>query len=234
MSMLLRYIIRIVLLLPLTALAENPSWQGKLQDGSQISIDTNTNKVIRDTQGETSPLWDGVHKLDNGAVIIVRDGVVVKDQVVIEAQREQERDRLNAACMQLVKKVCGMHNECDSHPACDPARQLLEMEHDELNSSWSGVMLESSTHCLEALSNESYFQPCDRRLHGHETPCEKLRTKVCGSDDQCQTREACDAASQLISMEQQDMHSVPEGFTYASAQCRNALTDASGYFSACE
>jgi hypothetical protein len=234
MNMRLRYIIMIVLLLPLSAFADNPSWQGQLQDGSQISIDTNTNKVSRDAQGVSSPLWDGVHKLDNGAVIIVRDGVVVKDQVVIEAQREQERDRLNAACMQLVKKVCGMHNECDSHPACDPARQLLEMEHDELNSSWSGVILESSTHCLEALGNEDFFQACDKRSTQHQTPCEKLRKKVCGSDDQCQSHEACDAATQLISMEQQDMHSVPEGFTYASAQCRKALKDAAGYFGACE
>lgn len=232
--MLLRHIIRIVLLLPLAVSADSPSWQGKLQDGSQISIDSNTNKVTRSTEGVVSPLWDGVHKLDNGAVIIVRDGAVVKDQVVIEAQQEQERDRLNAACMQLVKKVCGMHNECDSRPACDPARQLLAMEHSELNSSWSGAILESSTHCLEALGNEDFFQACDRRLPGQVTPCEKLRKRVCGSDDQCLSREACDAANQLISMEQQDLHSVPGGFTYASAQCRDALADESGYFKACE
>jgi hypothetical protein len=232
--MLLRHIIRIVLLLPLSAFAGNPSWQGKLHDGSQVSIDSNTNKVIRSTEGEVSPLWDGVHKLDNGAVIIVRDGVVIKDQVIIEAQQEQERDRLNAACMQLVKKVCGMHNECDSHPGCDPAHQLLEMERNELNSSWSGVILESSTHCLEALRNDDFFKACDKRITGNETPCEKLHKRVCGSDDQCLSREACDAASQLISMEQQDMHTVPGGFTYASAQCRDALADESGYFRACE
>jgi hypothetical protein len=232
--MLLRHIIRVVLLLPLAALAENPSWHGKLHDGSQVSIDSNTNKVVRRAEGAVTPLWDGVHKLDNGAVIIVRDGVVVKDQVIIEAQQEQERDRLNAACMQLVKKVCGMHNECDSLPACDPARQLLEMERNELNSSWSGVILESSTHCLEALANENFFKACDRRTSGHKTPCEKLQRRVCGSDDQCLSREACDAANQLISMEQQDIHSVPGGFTYASAQCRDALADESGYFSSCE
>jgi hypothetical protein len=232
--MLLRHIIRVVLILPLAVLADTSSWQGKLQDGSYIAIDSNTNKVTRSAEGEIAPLWDGVHKLDNGAVIIVHDGVVVKDRVIIEAQQEQERDRLNAACMQLVKKVCGMHNECDSYPACDPARQLLAMERSELNSSWSGAMLESSTHCLEALSNESFFQACDRRSPGQETPCEKLLKRVCGSDNQCASREACDAASQLVSMEQQDMHSVPEGFTYASAQCRDALVENSDYFSACK
>ncbi|MCG8117510.1 MAG: hypothetical protein N0E45_19430 [Candidatus Thiodiazotropha endolucinida] len=230
----LRHIITVFCILPLAVIADTSSWQGQLQDGSHISIDSDTNKVSRTAGGETTPLWDGVHKLDNGAVIIVRDGVVVKDRVIIDAQREQERDRLNAACMQLVKKVCGMHNECDASPACDPARQLFAMERTELSSSWSGVILESSTQCLEALGNETFFQACDRRLSGHETPCEKLHDKVCGSDNQCASREACNAASQLISMEQQDMHSVPGGFTYASAQCRDALVDDSDYFSACE
>ncbi|MES9970662.1 MAG: hypothetical protein ABW092_11560 [Candidatus Thiodiazotropha sp.] len=232
--MLLRHIITLVIILPLVVLADSSSWRGQLQDGSHISIDPNTNKVIRDHEGESTPLWDGVHKLDNGAVIIVRDGVVVKDRVIIEAQREQQRDRLNAACMQLVKKVCGTHNECDSHPACDPARQLLALEHSELNSTWSGNILESSTHCLEALGNENFFQACDRRSTVDESPCEKLHLKVCGSERQCASREACDAAGQLVSMEQQDMHSVPGGFTYASAQCRDALADDSDYFSACE
>ncbi|MEW7988979.1 MAG: hypothetical protein AB2728_12940 [Candidatus Thiodiazotropha sp.] len=229
----LRHINIVLLILPLTVLADT-SWQGRLQDGSHITIDPNTNKVTRSAEGEITPLWDGVHKLDNGAVIIVRDGVVVKDRVVLEAQREQEHDRLNAACMQLVKKVCGMHNECDANPACDPARQLLAMERSELGSSWSGDILESSTHCLEALGNETYFKPCTKRLPGRLTPCEKLSKKVCGRENQCAAREACNAARQLISMEQQEMHSVPGGFTYASAQCRDAMADESDYFSSCE
>ncbi|MCM8921677.1 MAG: hypothetical protein LC540_16690 [Candidatus Thiodiazotropha sp.] len=233
--MLFRRMITILLLLsPFTTLAEPFSWQGQLQDGSQISVDPNTNKVTRTAEGETTPLWDGVHNLNNGAVIIVRDGVVVKDRVILEAQRAQEQDRLNAACMQLVKKVCGTHNECDAHPACNPSRQLLAMEHNELNSSWSGALLESSTHCLEALGNEAYFQVCDKHLPGRETPCEKLQVKVCGIENQCDNREACDAAMQLTSMEQQDQHRVPGGFTYASAQCRDALVSESDYFQACE
>ncbi|MES9994165.1 MAG: hypothetical protein ABW098_19615 [Candidatus Thiodiazotropha sp.] len=230
--MLFRHINIVLLILPLTLVADT-SWQGQLQDGSHVSIDPTTNKVTRSADGERTPLWDGVHKLENGAVIIVRDGVVVKDRMIIEAQHEQERDRLNAACMQLVKKVCGIHNECDASPACDPARQLMAMEQSELNSSWSGEILQSSTQCLEALGNEGYFQPCRKRLPGRLTPCEKLSNKVCGSDNQCATSEACDAARQLISMEQQDMHSAPEGFTYASAQCRDALANNSDYFSSC-
>ncbi|MCU7922823.1 MAG: hypothetical protein KZQ88_09000 [Candidatus Thiodiazotropha sp. (ex Dulcina madagascariensis)] len=232
--MLLRRMFTTLLLLPLSCLAEPSTWQGALQDGSRISIDHNTNKVTRIADGVTTPLWNGVHQLNNGAVIIVRDGVVVKDRVIIEAQHEQEHDRLNAACMQLVRKVCGPHNECDTDPTCDPARQLLAMERNELNDSWSGTVLESSTQCLEALGNEGFFQICNRRQPGSETPCEKLRLKVCGNDNQCGARQACDAARQLITMELQDLHSAPSGFTYAGNQCQDALTNVSAFFQACD
>ncbi|MCU7906145.1 MAG: hypothetical protein KZQ76_09935 [Candidatus Thiodiazotropha sp. (ex Epidulcina cf. delphinae)] len=205
-----------------------------MHDGSRIAIDHNTNKVIRTSEGETTPLWDGVHNLNNGARIIVRDGVVVKDSAIIEAQREQERDHLNAACMQLVRKVCGPHNECDAHPACDPARQLLAMERHELNGSRPGAVPESSVHCLEALGNEGFFRICNKRQSGKETPCEKLQLKVCGSHSQCDAREACNAARQLIAMEQQDLHNAPDGLTYAGGQCRDALTNVSTFFQACE
>ncbi|MCG8098331.1 MAG: hypothetical protein JAZ05_04490 [Candidatus Thiodiazotropha taylori] len=213
--------------------ADSHTWQGALQDGSQISIDPNTNKVTRTAEGISSPLWDGVHSLNNGAVIIVRNGVVIKDVAIIEAQREQERDRLNAACMQLVRKVCGEHNECSDQPACDPARQLLAMEREELNESWAGMVLESSTHCLEGLGNEEFFKSCERSS-GEKTPCEKLQLKVCGNQNQCAERESCGAANQLVTMEKQDKFSVPGGFTYATAQCRDVLAKQNDFFELCE
>jgi hypothetical protein len=224
----------LLLLLSTVSFAGDSSWQGALLDGGRISIDQSTNKVTRTEDGLSTPLWDGVHNLDNGAVIIVRDGIVVRDATIIEAQREQERDRLNAACMQLVKKVCGEHNECSAHSACDPARQLLAMEHEELNESWTGMVLETSTHCLEGLGNEDFFKPCMRRKAGVKTPCEKLQVKVCGGENQCAERESCNAARQLVSMEQQDRYSVPAGFTYATAQCRDVLTSEDDFFRGCE
>jgi hypothetical protein len=214
-------------------IADSHDWQGALQDGSQITIDPNTNKVIRTAEGISSPLWDGVHSLDNGAVIIVRNGVVIKDAAIIEAQHEQERDRLNAACMQLVRKVCGEHNECSDQPGCDPARQLLAMEREELNESWAGMVLETSTHCLEGLGNEEFFKACER-ASGEKTPCEKLQLRVCGEQAQCSERESCAAANQLVAMEKQDKFSVPGGFTYATAQCRDVLTSENGFFKMCE
>ncbi|MES9851258.1 MAG: hypothetical protein ABW157_14785 [Candidatus Thiodiazotropha sp. LLP2] len=229
-----RMITTLLLMLSTVSLADSHAWQGALQDGSHITIDPNTNKVTRSAEGVSSPLWDGVHSLDNGAVIIVRNGVVIKDVAIIEAQHEQERDRLNAACMQLVRKVCGEHNECGSYPSCDPARQLLAMEREELNESWAGMVLETSTHCLEGLGNEEFFQPCTQNNTGEKTPCEKLQAKVCGKEKQCNERESCSAAKQLVSMEKQDKFSVPGGFTYATAQCRDVLVSDDEFFKGCE
>jgi hypothetical protein len=223
----------VVLLFAIHSFAGSHAWQGALLDGSQISIDPDTNKVTRMAEGNSSPLWDGVHSLDNGAVIIVRNGVVIKDVAIIEAQHEQERDRLNAACMQLVIKVCGEHNECSDRPGCDPARQLLAMEREELNESWAGMVLETSTHCLEGLGNEEFFKSCEHSS-GEKTPCEKLQLRVCGIENQCSERESCGAANQLVAMEKQDKFSVPGGFTYATAQCRDVLASDNGFFEMCE
>jgi len=35
------------------------------------------------------------------------------------------------ACRKLVDKVCGDADRCEAHQACNPARQLLQMESDE-------------------------------------------------------------------------------------------------------
>jgi hypothetical protein len=225
----------LIVLVSCTAGAEQGSWQGSLQDGSLITIDPSTNKALRTLDGETTPLWNGVHRLNNGAVIIVRDGVAVRDETVIEAQQEQQRNRLNAACMQLVTKVCGAHKECQSQPACDPARQLLAMERDELNSSWSGATLESSTLCLEALANEEFFTPCSRRDNAlGATACEHLAATVCGEEGACADSQGCDTARQLISMEQQDRYEFPDTPSRASDQCREMLHQPTELFISCD
>ena len=231
---LFRHAIFLLLLISIAVVADEWAWQGSLMDGSQISIDPSTNKAMRTQDGESTPLWNGVHRLNNGAVIIVRDGLVVRDETVIEAQQEQARNRLNAACMQLVTKVCGPHNECSSNPGCDPARQLLAMERDELNSSWSGSTLESSTLCLEALGNENYFARCTKRDTRYgASACERLVTKVCGQSGDCAEAEGCQAARQLIAMEQQDLFDTPGVPSPASAQCAEQLKQPAEIFQAC-
>jgi hypothetical protein len=227
-------ILTILIFLSLTCFAEPATWQGSLLDGSRIAIDSDTNKVTRTANGVSSPLWDGVHTLSNGTVITVREGIVVKDVAILEAQQKRVQERLNAACQRLVQKVCGKNNECGDDPACDPARQLMVLEQEELNEHAAGTVLESSSFCLEGLYNGDFFQACDKSSENTQTICKKLQIQVCGSDDQCLDREACHVVKQLVSMEQQDRFRVPSGFTYASAQCRDQLESGSEYFRVCE
>ena len=216
------------------AQAEENAWQGHLQDGSQITIDPTTNKVTREADGESTLLWDGVHQLDNGAVIIVRDGIVVKDNAILQLQQEEEKRQIQEACMKLVRKVCGPRNECEDHPACDPARQLLQMEQDELHTEWVDSVPESSRKCMEAQSNEAFFAPCRKRSAGMPlTPCEKLQLRVCGANDKCKHSEACDAVNQLLKMELEDRYASPNGFSQSSEQCKNVEPDDS-FFTPCE
>jgi hypothetical protein len=214
--------------------AEESAWEGQLQDGSQITIDPTTNKVTRTKNGESTLLWDGVHQLDNGAVIIVRDGIVVKDRAILQLQQEEEKKQIQEACMTLVRKVCGPRNECEDHPACDPARQLLQMEQDEMRAEWVNSVPESSRKCLEAQSNEAFFAPCTKRSAGMPlTPCEKLQLRVCGASDKCKDTEACDAANQLLKMEREDRYASPNGFSQSSEQCKNVPEDDS-FFQTCK
>jgi hypothetical protein len=49
-----------------------------LQDGRGIFINPQTQKTMRSDVPDTS-LWDGTHRLDDGSVIIIREGVVIND-----------------------------------------------------------------------------------------------------------------------------------------------------------
>jgi hypothetical protein len=176
-----------------------------------------------------------VHQLNNGAVIIVRDGVVVPDESIIQAQQEEARGDLREACLKLVTKVCGPQNECQSHPSCDPARQLLSMERDELNSSWSGDTPESSTLCLEALGNEEFFNICDHVDKDRTTTaCERLASRVCGGGGACEKREGCQAARQMVILERQDHFDSPGSLSPATAQCQEVLRQPAEFFQACD
>ncbi|RDH86546.1 MAG: hypothetical protein DIZ77_04155 [endosymbiont of Seepiophila jonesi] len=193
-------------------------------DGSRITIDPITNKATRSSEGVSSQLWDGVHRLDNGAVIIVRDGVVVRDAILLESQQQQQMEEEREACTLLVRKVCGQHDECRGHPACNPARQLLVLEQEEAQQQWDGRARESSRLCLDALTQNDYFQTCTKRPTGTpSTSCEVLRQKVCGTRLQCAGTQACDLANQLLLMEMDEQVLSPDIFTQTGAQCREAL-----------
>ena len=229
-----RALLVLLLLIAIPCQAAEMSWHGTLQDGSQIAIDPITNKVTRGWQGETSQLWDGVHQLDNGAVIIVRNGIVVKDQAILNIQQEQETKQLEEACVLLVRKVCGPRDECAGHPACDPARQLLTLEQEEVRDSWSNVTPESSKQCMEAMHDETFFKVCRKRNAGDPlSSCENLQRRVCGETNQCVSSDACNVAGQLLKMEVEDRYAAPGDFAYASKQCSDVLND-TGFFRPCK
>ena len=153
----------------------------------------------------------------------------------LEEEQEQQRKELAEACMTLVRKVCGPRSECEDHPACDPARQLLLMEDDELHlGARPGSTPESSRQCLEALQNETFFAACDQRGTGMPlSSCEQLQRRVCGKDRGCAASDACNAAGQLVKMEREDRYASPGGSTQAGEQCRGLLND-QGFFHSCD
>jgi len=63
-------------------------------------------------------------------------------------------------CARLVFQVCGEHDQCGETMACDPARQLLEMEKEErLNNRNPVISTATGRQCTEAMSND-FFAPC--------------------------------------------------------------------------
>jgi hypothetical protein len=63
-------------------------------------------------------------------------------------------------CRKLVKRVCGDGNECVGSSACDPARQLLQMETEErLESADPDAKTSVGVECEKAMAN-AFFKPC--------------------------------------------------------------------------
>jgi len=150
--------------------AEDPSTIGGMGGGGVVRMDPNTQKPTHHSDQGSVPLWDGVHRMDDGSVVIVKGGVVVKDERVLDKVTQQQANDPVAAkpsdCMDLVKKLCGAQNECASNPGCSPARQMLSLEEDEIRSrtadGFSTVNLETTRQCREALHDESYFARCEK------------------------------------------------------------------------
>jgi len=229
------------LLLTTNALAQGGPWIGSLRDGSVVRIDPSTHRAMRYTQNGASPLWDGVHRLHNGAVVIVKDGVVVTDRTVMESMAQTPEPPLTPQqpmCLTLVKKVCGIGNECSNSPACSPARQLLSLENEEVRQLGARPgdtsLLETARQCQEALDNEAFFTPCAASAEAaRPTPCHELTLKVCGEADQCADSSACDPARQLFDLETQEMTtSGSSEETETGRQCREALAN-ERFFSPC-
>jgi hypothetical protein len=160
--------------LVLTAPAVSAAWKGQLDRGGQVRVDPDSNRVTVTRDGVTTPLWDGVHRLQDGTVITVRSGQVVPNEAILRARDKPPAPLTDQAeawvgyriegespCERLVRQVCGADEACAKAPACDPARQLLDMEQQERAANHTpDTMTYSSGQCMEAAKDKQFFRVC--------------------------------------------------------------------------
>lgn len=216
------------------------SWTGTLQDGSVLKVDPASRRAMRYYDGGTVPLWDGTHRLEDGSVVIVRDGQAVPTESMLNtwaAEPGAEPGMRERFCDQLVRKACGFRDECFRAQPCVLARQLLSMEREEQRrapvGSGAWPQTQSSGECQEALSNPS-FPACSASVPEEiETACRKLVDRVCGASGQCSSGTACGPARQLLGMENNERleSSDPDALTPTGAECRKAMDNS--FFKPC-
>ena len=218
------------------------SWTKGLEDGGVVSVDPQTNKATVYTGKGSTQLWDGAHRLNDGTVIIVQDGIVTSGvdstaphPLAPVAEDEAAQPLTSSACVELVIKVCGFNGECKDEPGCSPARQLMQLEKDEAWQTRSNGPNTTSVQCREALENEQFFARCTIvQTTEKPTACQNLVASVCGSENQCSEAPACSPAQQLLAMETQERLASrsPDRPTYTSKKCAESMTK-SEFFSAC-
>ena len=145
-------------------------WNARLSDGSGVEVDASTHRAWRLEDGRRTPLWDGVHRLEDGSVVIVRDGVAVPNPDMLKTwneappRRTDVTERESEACRELVRRVCGEGEgesaACAGSEPCRLARELLKMSAESLPLE-AEIQAESSVgaQCREALTNP-FFAPC--------------------------------------------------------------------------
>jgi hypothetical protein len=160
----------LALLLPAVA-SLGGSWEARLQDGTELRVDPRTNKAWYERpDGSAGLLWDGVHRLRDGSVIIIRDGTMVPTQQVIEGRRSGAPPQASGPavttgqftpCTKLVTKTCGPDESCVESDACRLAEQLRGFELEELKEvGFSTTSVPATRQCEEALMDEGLFSPC--------------------------------------------------------------------------
>jgi hypothetical protein len=218
------------------------SWTKGLAEGGVISVDPSTNKATVYTGKGSTQLWDGTHRLNDGSVVIVRDGIVTSGidsaapvPMAPASSEEPAIPLASSACVELVIKVCGFSGECRDEPGCSPARQLMQLEKDEAWQTGSKGPNETSVQCRKALRNENFFSRCAIvQPSDAPTACQNLVARVCGEELQCSAAPACSPAQQLLAMETQERLASrsPDRPTYTSKKCEESLGK-SDFFIAC-
>jgi hypothetical protein len=206
-------------------------------------VDLGSNRAtVTSPEGVTTPLWDGVHRLQDGSTVTVRSGLVVPNQAMLEVRAGVPQPFVTegaSACLRLVRKTCGLHDECADQASCSPARQLLDIEREEEKerATYGSLQTFSRTliQCQEGLADEGFFVPCTRPQRGKAaSPCERLVDRVCGSRGQCADASSCSPARQLLETEHQERLAGfnPDAATATSGQCTQALAEKE-FFTTC-
>ena len=206
-------------------------WTGGMEDGSVVRIDPDSNQATRYSGEGAIQLWDGVHRMQDGSTVTVKDGVVTSrsagDQRTPQfAPAPTDPGLTPSACVALVVKVCGFNGECRDDPACSPARQLMELEKSEAWQSKGAGPNQTTAQCLNAMENEAFFSPCSASAKdAAPTACDRLVERACGADQQCAQTPDCLEAQQFQRMEQREQarNRHPEKLTPASEHCEEIL-----------
>jgi hypothetical protein len=250
-----------------TVTSQAAGWSAPLVGGGEVRVDPRTNRATILRGGVETQLWDGAHRLQDGSTLVIHSGQAVPNAAILGSRRlpgQAERPGAEqwigvpivgySPCERLVRRVCGLSQECGSAKACDPARQLLEMEQQERKANDSpNYMTHASGQCQEVDQDKTFFVSCGQKsmpgqavlspglrgeVAGRQPPsaCELLVDKVCGLQGACSAQTACHAAQQLLQMGQE--LSADQGGGTGSAvnptqhQCVQALSD-EGFFKSC-
>jgi hypothetical protein len=232
----------VLLLVPLAGTAQ--TWRGELQRGGEVVVDPETHRAVREEGGRTRQLWDGVHQLQDGSTVIVRDGVAIPTTEMYDAwaggaaPEPVYRDRW---CKQLVRKTCGFDDACATAPACLQARTLYadaERERREQamvrgRDTDDAAPVPTAERCRRALA-ETAFPACRTLTEQGDSRCRALVTRVCGASHACAGSEPCAAARQLQGLETEERLALedPDGATEMGRKCREAMQNP--FFKPCD
>ena len=221
-----------LLLASLASTAQAAGWSGTLVDGGRVTVDPQTNRATVHKGGMEAPLWDGIHRLDDGSYIEIRAGQALPNKQILRARRMPdmpEAETIGAVisgyspCEKLVRRVCGVGQSCAGDASCNPARQLLDMEKQERAASPNpALMTYTSRQCLQAETDQVLFSTCAReappaeitRAPKHQAAslqgprpapnCQMLVDKTCGEQNACAGDTGCDLAKQLLNMAREE------------------------------
>ncbi len=207
-------------------------WHGALQGGGSLQVDPRTHRAVRDYDGVERPAWDGVHRLQDGSTVIIRDGIAVPTEQMYRAWEGGGGAQATFAeryCDQLARKTCGFDNACRTAAACLQARSLRadEVREQAGRSARVGGPAQAPTgeRCRVALTDPG-FPPC-RSLEAAagDSRCRALVDQACGVDGGCSGSQACDAARQLLNMETEErlVNDNPAVMSATGQQCLEAL-----------